>query len=130
MKAMILDRPQLREIDDVIETIWKKAREKTSAGRVHDTQKRIKWLEDSVRRKEKFIETLEKEIKDLSVKWTNVKNDFFKNRVNEWGEEKKQKIESTKKEIEGLKEKIHFLQEQMKRNWAHLNFSCFKSLNL
>src|SRR5207344_2589014 len=32
MKAMTLDRSQLREIDDVIETIWKKAREKSSAG--------------------------------------------------------------------------------------------------
>ncbi len=116
MKDMTLDRPQLREIDNVIETMWKKAREKSSFSRVHDTQMRIRGLEDSLRRKEHFIHTLEKEIKDLGAKWNNVKNDFFKNRVNEWAEEKKQKIESTRKEIEGVKEKITFLQEQLKRN--------------
>jgi len=59
---------------------------------------------------------LEKEIKDLKDKWDNVKNDFFKNRVNEWIEEKKEKVESTYKEIESVREKINFLNEQMKRN--------------
>lgn len=116
MKTMTLDRPQLREIDNVIEAIWKKTREKSKFSREHDTQQRIRGLEDSLRRKEHFIQTLEKEIKDLGAKWNNVKNDFFKNRVNEWAEEKKEKIESTKKEIEGVKEKITFLQEQLKRN--------------
>jgi hypothetical protein len=116
MKGMILDRPQLREIDTVIETIWKKAREKSSIGREHDTRKRIDGLVDLLKRKEKFIQVLEQEIKELGIKWDNVKNDFFKNRVNEWMEEKKQKIESTKKEITGVEEKINFLREQMKRN--------------
>ena len=115
MKSMILDRPQLREIDNVIETIWRKTKEKLNAGRENDTQKRMSGLEHLVRKKEQFIQILEKEIKDLNLKWSGVKNDFFKNRVNEWIEEKKEKIEHTKKEIESTKEKIAFLAEQIKR---------------
>ena len=116
MRLMNLDRSQLREIDNVIETIWKKAREKASTGRVYESKKRITDMQDLARRKEKFIQTLESEIKELNVKWSsNVKNDFFKNRVNEWIEEKKQKIEETKKEMQSIDEKIKFLTEQLNR---------------
>lgn len=116
MRSMNLDRSQLREIDNVIDTLWKKAREKASSGRTLETKKKIYGLEDLARRKEIFIKTLDKEIKDLNVKWSSVQNDFFKNRVNEWIEEKKQKILDTQKEIESVHEKIKFLQEQLQRN--------------
>jgi hypothetical protein len=116
MRSMNLDRSQLREIDNVIDTLWKKAREKASTGRVQETKKKIYGLEDLARRKEIFIKTLDKEIKDLNVKWSSVQNDFFKNRVNEWIEEKKQKILETQKELESVHEKIKFFQEQLQRN--------------
>lgn len=116
MRTMNLDRSQLREIDNVIDTLWKKAREKASTGRVQETKKKIYGLEDLARRKEAFIKTLDKEIKELNVKWSTVQNDFFKNRVNEWIEEKKQKILDTQKELESVHEKIKFFQEQLQRN--------------
>ncbi len=115
MKNMSLDRPQLREIDNVIETIWKKAKEKLSTGRENDTKSKISWLESGLKRKAQFIETLEKEIKELNVKWASVQNDFFKNRVNEWIEEKKEKIETSKKELASSEDKIKFLKEQLDR---------------
>jgi len=116
MRLMNLDRSQLREIDTVIETIWKKAREKANTGREYESKKRITDMQDLGRRKEKFIDTLENEIKELNAKWSsNVKNEFFKNRVNEWIEEKKQKIEETKKEMQSIDEKVKFLTEQMNR---------------
>ncbi|MEO5673683.1 MAG: hypothetical protein ABIQ74_03475 [Chitinophagales bacterium] len=116
MRSMNLDRAQLREIDNVIETLWKKAREKATTGRVHEAKNQISGLEDLARRKESFIKTLDKEIKDLNIKWSSVQNDFFKNRVNEWIEEKKEKMETTRKEIESTREKIKFLTEQMQRS--------------
>ncbi len=115
MHHMNLDRSQLREIDQVIETLWKKAREKANTGREQDSKKQISGLEDLLRRKEVFVKTLAQEIKDLNAKWSTVQNDFFKNRVNEWIEEKKEKIETTKKEIESTREKIKFMQEQIAR---------------
>ena len=112
MKNMTMDRGQFKEVNDLIDTIWKKASEKLNSNRVYDNKKKLSELESSVKRKNEFIEKLEQEIKDLHVKWTNVSNDFFKNRVNEWIEEKKEKIESTKKEIESVKERINFVKQQ------------------
>lgn len=115
MHNMTLDRTQVRDIDNVINTIWKKAVEKINHGNEYDAKKKMSDLEYSIKKKEQFIQTLESEIKELGMKWKGVKNDFFKNRVDEWGKEKQEKIVETRKEIESIKEKIKFFNEKAQR---------------
>ena len=113
MKAMTMDRGQFKEINDLIDTIWKKAIQKIENGRVYDQKKKTSELDISLKRKTEFIEKLEQEVRDLNAKLGNVRgNDFFSNRMKEQIEEKKEKIENTKKEIESVKEKIVFMKQK------------------
>ncbi len=115
MKKLTLDRTQWREIDQVVSSLWKKAKEQATIGLEHQIQKRIEGLERLIARKEQFIATLQSEIDELKTRWANVKNDFFKNRMDERISEKQQKIDETRSDIVSVKEKIRFLKEQQKR---------------
>lgn len=113
MKDMTMDRGQFKEINDLIDTIWKKAIQKIDSGRVYDQKKKTGELDISLKRKTEFIEKLEQEVRDLTARLSNVRgNDFFSNRMKEQIEEKKEKIENTKKEIESVKEKIVFMKQK------------------
>jgi len=115
MRNVPLDRDHVKEIDDVINKLWNKAGEKLNERREEDTLKRISGLENLINKNHQFIKRLQKEIDDLKIKWADVQNDMFRNRVNEWIDEKTAKIAQVTEEIKGLQEKINFLKMQAER---------------
>ncbi len=112
MRNVALDRDHVKEIDGVINQLWKKAGEKVNERKEQDLSKRLSGMESLIVKNNQFIKRLHKEIDDIKVKWADVQNDMFKNRMNEWIEEKTQKIEKVTEENKSLAEKIAFLKEQ------------------
>lgn len=112
MRNIALDRDHVKEIDGVINALWKKAGQKIDEKREHETVNRVSGMENLINKNHQFIKRLEKEIEDIKIKWADVQNDMFKNRMNEWIEEKTQKIAKVQEDNKSLTEKIKFLREK------------------
>lgn len=114
MFSMSLNRWHRKEIDQALDVLYKKARDSQSAQRTDELRKRIQGMEHLIVKKQHFISALDKEIKDLEMRWSGVKNDFFRSHIQERLAEKKAKTEQAQKDIASIREKINFLAEQLK----------------
>ncbi|MCS6917017.1 MAG: hypothetical protein RMK52_02165 [Chitinophagales bacterium] len=115
MFSLNLDRAHIRELDQVMQALWKSSHEAQQARGEDDARRRIREMEQILKHKQQLVSAIEKEVKDLELRWSGVKNDFFRTHLQEIMAEKRAKAEEAQKDIFSLKEKIAFLNERLKQ---------------